>query len=236
MARNPISAAPIVTNTDPAHALGPEPVTGKYVTLERLTQKHFPDLWESIGSHPDLWTWWPDEPCKTAADFDNYLEEFLKVMVGDLAIYVVILLSGPHKGKASGLGLALSKDRETNRVAELGLFLGPQLQRSRASTEVAYLLSNLLFESNHRRLQWTTNALNAESRRAAERYGLLHEGTFRQDQINKGRNRDSVWYAVLDSEWPVCKKAFEIWLEEENFDEEGKQKRRLEDIRESLKK
>ena len=225
---------PKTSNTNPAHLPGPEPLTGQHVTLERLTQNHFPDLYVNIGSHADLWTWWPDGPFSTTSEFDDNLNELLK-MSDDLVIYAVILLSGPNKGKAVGLAFALSEDRLTNRVAEIGLFFGPQLQRTRAGTEVVYLLGGLLFELNHRRLQWKTNSLNLPSRKAAERYGFVYEGTFRQHQINKGRNRDSSWYSIIDSEWPVCKKAFEKWLEDGNFDDQQRQRSRLEEMRESLR-
>ncbi|MCJ1479167.1 hypothetical protein MMC13_007851 [Lambiella insularis] len=232
----PPTAAAVIPNTNPAHRPGPEPVTGQHVTLERLTQKHFPDLYENIGpAHAELWTWWPDEPPSTPSKFDDYLNGLLNLMTDDLAVYAVIFLSGPDKGKAHGLAFALSQDRESNRVAELGVFFGLQLHRTRAGTEVAYLLGDLLFELNHRRLQWKTNALNLSSRKAAERYGFVYEGTFRQDQINKGRNRDSSWYSIIDSEWPMCKKAFEMWLEDGNFDEQQRQKSRIEEIRESLR-
>ncbi|MCJ1388434.1 hypothetical protein MMC18_001281 [Xylographa bjoerkii] len=235
MSDNPLDLAAVVSNTNPAYRPGPEPLIGKHVILERLTQNHFADLYENVGSHADLWTWWPDEPPSTASEFDNYLNELLKFMIDDLAVYAVILLSGPNKGKAVGLAFALSEDRLTNRVAELGLFFGPQLQRTTAGTEVPYLLSGLLFELNHRRLQWKTNSLNLQSRTAAERYGFVYEGTFRQDQINKGRNRDSSWYSIIDSEWPICKKAFEKWLEDGNFDEQQRQRSRIQEIRESLR-
>jgi RimJ/RimL family protein N-acetyltransferase len=234
MSNNPLNLGALVSNTKPAHLPGPEPLTGQHVTLERLTQNHFHDLYENIGSHADIWAWWPDEPCSTESEFDDYLNELLKYNVDDLIVYTV-LLSGENKGKAVGLAFGLSEDRLTNRVAELGLFFGPQLQRTRAGTEAAYLLADLLFELNHRRLQWKTNSLNLQSRKAAERYGFVYEGTFRQHQINKGRNRDSAWYSIIDSEWPVCKKAFEQWLEDGNFDEQQQQRRKLEDIRESLR-
>ncbi|KAF8849598.1 acetyltransferase, GNAT family, partial [Acephala macrosclerotiorum] len=233
MSINPLTLGAVVSNTNPAHFPRPEPLAGKHVTLERLTQNHFPDLYENVGSHADLWVWWPDEPLSTTSEFDDYLNELLK-MSDDLVIYAVSLLSGPNKGKAVGLAFALSEDRLTNRVAELGLFFGPQLQRTRAGTEVVYLLAGLLFELNHRRLQWKTNSLNLQSRKAAERYGFVYEGTFRQHQINKGRNRDSAWYSIIDSEWPMCRKAFEKWLEDGNFDEQQRQRSRLEEIRESL--
>ncbi|KAE8441224.1 hypothetical protein EG329_005624 [Mollisiaceae sp. DMI_Dod_QoI] len=234
MSSNPLSAAAVVSNTNPAHLPGPEPLTGEHVALERLTENHFPDLYENVGSHADLWTWWPDGPFSTTSEFNENMKELLQ-MSSDLAIYAVFLLSGPSKGKAVGLAFGLSEDRLTNRVAELGLFFGPQLQRSRAGTEVVYLLGGLLFDLNHRRLGWKTNSLNLQSRKAAERYGFVHEGTFRQHQINKGRNRDTAWYSIIDSEWPICKKAFEKWLEDGNFDEQQQQIRKLEEIRESLK-
>jgi len=234
---NPITLAPIVTNTDPARLIGREPITGQHVRLECLAQSHFSDLYDNIGpSHPDLWTWWPEDAPSTPSKFDEYMDEFSKFQVPDLAVYAVILLSGPNNGKAAGLGMAMSKDRDSKRIGEVGLFLGPLLQRSRAGTEVPYILTNLLFDLNHRRVGWNTNSLNNQSRKAAERYGFVFEGTFRQDQIDKGRNRDSSWYSIIDSEWPVCKEAFEKWLDDGNFDEQQQQKRRLEEIRESLLK
>ena len=235
MVANPLTLAPVVSNTDPAHCPGPEPLIGQHVKLVRLTRDHFADLWENVGSHADIWTWWPEGPFSTASEFNDNLNGLLSFMVEDLAVYAVSLLSGPKKGKACGLAFALSKDRLTNRIAELGLFFGPLLQRTRAGTEVAYILANLLFELNHRRLQWETNALNFESRKAAERYGFVHEGTLRQIQIDKGRSRDTAWYSIIDCEWPLCKKAFEKWLKDGNFDEQQRQRSRLEDIRESLR-
>jgi RimJ/RimL family protein N-acetyltransferase len=228
------SLGAVVTNTDPAHLPGLEPLTGQHVTLKRLAESHFDDLYENIGSHDELWLFWPDGPFGKT-EFHNYLKELLEFQPDIVVTYSVFLLSGPNKDKALGLAFGASEERLTNRVAELGLFYGPKLSKSRAGTEAAYLLSDLLFKLNHRRLQWKTNALNVQSRKAAERYGFLHEGTFRQHQINKGRNRDSAWYAIIDSEWPICKKAFEQWLEDENFDDQQMQRKKLEDIRNNLK-
>lgn len=236
MSSHPLSLAAVVTNTSPAQVLGPEPITGKSVTLERLTPKHFSDLYEHIGSDPDLWVWWLDEIPGSTSAFHEYMSEFMKLMPDDLAIYAVIPLSGANKGRALGLAMALSQDRETNRVGELGLFYGHALKKTRAGTEVISLLGSLLFDKlNHRRVGWKTNSLNAASRRAAERYGFVLEGIIRNEQINKGRNRDTALYSIIESEWPVIRMAFEKWLEDESFDEEGRQKSRLEDIRESLK-
>ena len=73
----------------------------------------------------------------------------------------------------------------------------------------------------YRRYEWKCNALNAPSRRAAERYGFTFEGVFRQHMIVKGRNRDTAWFSMLDSEWPSRRAAFEAWLDPGNFDAMG---------------
>jgi hypothetical protein len=67
-----------------------------------------------------------------------------------------------------------------------------------------------------------------QGRRAA---GFTHEGTFRQALVVKGRNRDTAWYALLDSEWPAARAAFEAWLDDANFDADGRQRRSLAELR-----
>jgi hypothetical protein len=73
--------------------------------------------------------------------------------------------------------------------------------------------------------------LNEPSRRAALRLGFSFEGIFRQHMIVKGRNRDTAWYSMLDSEWPARRMAFERWLHPWNFDEKGEQKFPLASLR-----
>ena len=82
----------------------------------------------------------------------------------------------------------------------------PLLQRQRAGTEAMYLLMKRVFEDwGYRRYEWKCNALNAPSMAAAERLGFTFEGIFRQADVVKGRNRDTAWYSVVDSEWPTIK-------------------------------
>ncbi|MDQ1458490.1 MAG: hypothetical protein QOH28_4110, partial [Actinomycetota bacterium] len=91
-----------------------------------------------------------------------------------------------------------------------------------------YLLARHAFDDlGYRRLEWKCNALNAASRRAAERFGFKFEGVFRKHQIVKGRNRDTAWYAITDDDWPSIRAGHESWLAPSNFDEAGVQKRRL---------
>ena len=67
-------------------------------------------------------------------------------------------------------------------------------------------------------------AARTTSKRAAARFGFTFEGVFRQHMIIKGRNRDTAWFSMLDSEWPARRAAFERWLDPVNFDAEGRQK------------
>ncbi len=86
------------------------------------------------------------------------------------------------------------------------------------------------FELGYRRYEWKCDSLNAPSRAAAERLGFSFEGIFRQATVYKGRNRDTAWYAIVDSEWPYLQRAFESWLDPANFDSSGKQRTRLSDL------
>jgi hypothetical protein len=73
--------------------------------------------------------------------------------------------------------------------------------------------------------------LIAPPRAAAERLGFRYEGTFRRAVVVKGRNRDTVWLSVIDTEWPALSAAFASWLDPTNFDLEGRQRRGLADLR-----
>ena len=87
------------------------------------------------------------------------------------------------------------------------------------------------FAMGYRRYEWKCDALNAPSRRAAERLGFRFEGIFRQHRVVQGHNRDTAWFSMLDGEWPAARAAFEQWLDPANFDEEGQQRAGLADIR-----
>ncbi len=139
--------------------------------------------------------------------------------------------SGRPLGHATYLRIA-----PNDRVIEVGNILyTPALQRTRGATEAMYLMARHAFEDlGYRRYEWKCNALNAPSRRAALRLGFTYEGTFRQHMIVKGRNRDTAWFAMLDSEWPSIKAAFEAWLSPDNFAEDGSQRFDLATIREGL--
>ena len=117
-------------------------------------------------------------------------------------------------------------------VIEVGnLNFSPLLQRTRLATEAMFLMMRRVFdELGYRRYEWKCDSLNVPSRRAAERLGFSFEGIFRQAVVYKGRNRDTAWFSILDREWPKLRGAYEQWLSPANFDDSGRQRRRLADL------
>ena len=99
------------------------------------------------------------------------------------------------------------------------------------ATEAMYLLMRRAFdELGYRRYEWKCDALNSGSRKAALRLGFTFEGIFRQATVYKGRNRDTAWYSVIDQEWPMLKKAYQAWLNPENFSADGLQYKSLSEL------
>jgi hypothetical protein len=94
----------------------------------------------------------------------------------------------------------------------------------------AYPENTRVFALGYRRYEWKCDALNAPSRAAAQRLGFVFEGIFRQANVYKGRNRDTAWLSILDTEWPRLAAAFTRWLDPANFDAAGKQRLRLSDL------
>jgi RimJ/RimL family protein N-acetyltransferase len=215
----------------PAHL--PEPITieGRYGRVERLDAvRHGLSLWEAFANHDHIWTYLSDYgPFATYPEFTYWLSS--RVKLNDPYSYVVV----NHSGRAVGIS-SLMRIRSDMRVCEVGhIVYSSALQRTPLATEAQYLLARYVFETlSYRRYEWNCNSLNASSRRAALRFGFTFEGIMRQHMIAKGRNRDTAWFAMLDSEWPGAKVAFESWLDPENFDRQGRQRRKLEDIRNSL--
>ncbi len=92
------------------------------------------------------------------------------------------------------------------------------MQRTRAATEAVYLLLKLAADDlGYRRLVWKCNALNAPSKRAAERLGFTYEGRHRMHMVVKGHLRDTDWYSIVGDEWPACRDALLAWLAPANF-------------------
>ena len=178
------------------------------------------------GAGEHVWTYLADGPYASRQEFEEALSA--KARSADAVFQAIV-------DRASGLTLGYASFMRIdvpNRVVEVGnVLFAPALQRTTGATEAMYLMARHAFEElGYRRYEWKCNDLNAPSKRAAVRLGFTFEGVFRQHMIVKGRNRDTAWYAMLDTEWPRLKAAFEAWLSPENFDETGRQKQTLEKL------
>ncbi|TWC39503.1 RimJ/RimL family protein N-acetyltransferase [Pseudomonas sp. SJZ079] len=208
-----------------------EPLAGRYVRLQPLDlAAHGDELWRALQGpdcDPLLWDYLPYGPFPERTAFDAWLAA--NAASSDPLFFAVLDLASQ---RAVGL-LSFLRMTPKDGCIEIGhIAFGRAMQRSPGSTEAVYLLAELAMGTlGYRRLEWKCNALNARSMRAAERLGFVYEGTFRQHMVIKGRNRDSAWFSILDREWPACHAAFQRWLAPANFDDQGRQKRRLEELR-----
>jgi RimJ/RimL family protein N-acetyltransferase len=113
-------------------------------------------------------------------------------------------------GRRVGMCSFMSVVPEMRRIEIGHIWYAPPLHGSGISIEVAWMLLSEAFERlGYRRVEWKCNALNERSRRAALKLGFGFEGIFRQHMIVKGRNRDSAWFSMLDSEWPAARASLE---------------------------
>jgi RimJ/RimL family protein N-acetyltransferase len=183
-------------------------------------------LWE-VSRIPGHWTYLPDGPYETPGQLRRMLTWAAR---SEDPFYFTIapLPRSEPAGIASYLRIA-----PEHGTIEIGhIWFGTALRRTPAATEAIFLLARHAFdELGYRRLEWKCDALNAPSRRAAERFGFTFEGVFRKHMVVKGRNRDTAWFAITDDDWPPLRAAFEAWLAPANFEPDGAQKRTLSDLR-----
>lgn len=217
--------APVPGFTPPARPPRPA-MRGAYVDIEPLEiERHAPSLFRAQAEDRDgrRWTYLAFEQPATEAAYREFLAS---VAGGDDPLFHAIVdrASGDAVGLCSFLRI-----EPRNASIEIGhLNFAPRLSRTRGATEAIFLLMRRAFaELGYRRFEWKCDALNDPSRRAAMRFGFTFEGIFRQHFIIKGRNRDTAWFSIIDSEWPKVRAAFEKWLDPANFDEAGKQKAKL---------
>jgi len=207
-------------------------LTGRYCRLERLDpDRHGAQLFAAdVGDERgESWTYLPYGPF---ADLVAYRQWIDQTCGGDDPLFYAIIdtdtVNNPGHERAVGV-LSYVRIQPDAASIEVGhVHYSPLLQRRRAATEAQQLAMSYAFEGlGYRRYEWKCDALNAASRAAAERLGFCYEGTFRQATVVKGRNRDTAWYAIIDTEWPTIRDGLTAWLAPDNFDEGGQQKKKL---------
>jgi RimJ/RimL family protein N-acetyltransferase len=200
---------------------------GYYCRLEPLDpDRHAAALFEADAADGGgrTWTWLAYGPF---SDLPSYRAWMSATCLGnDPLFFAVIDLAD---GRPAGLVSYLRINPAAGSIEVGHIHYAPRLQRTPVATEAMYLMMQWAFESGYRRYEWKCDALNAASRSAAQRLGLSFEGIFRQAAVYKGRNRDTAWYAAIDSEWPALRQAFQVWLAPANFDDQGQQRTRLSD-------
>ena len=196
--------------TELTKKLDPQPVTltGTLVRLEPLGLEHVPDLYDA-GADAAIWRYLPRPGFTSLDDAEAWVRQCLAEVSrgGRVAFTVVDLATGRAIGSTSYLDI----DRP-NRALEIGwTWYGTAWQRTGVNTECKYLLMSHAFEDHSaRRVCLKTDHRNARSRRAILRLGAVEEGTWRNHRIAwDGMDRHSVFYSVIDSEWPDVKRRLE---------------------------
>lgn len=203
---------------------------GRYVRLEPLNSGVHGDALYAASSVPDAdgrFAWLPETPPQSRAEFQPWLD---KAEASEDPLYFVVI--DKASGKVVGRQTLLRID-PANGVIEIGhVYWGPAMVRTRGATEAQFLFAQYALGAlGYRRYEWKCNNRNMPSKRAAERFGFKFEGIFRQHMVVKGENRDTAWYAMIDKEWPALARAYDAWLDPGNFDGDGNQKKRLEELR-----
>lgn len=200
---------------------------GTYVRLEPLSLRHARDLWAafSLDTEGRMWTYLHAGPFADEAEFTTWFTHLCTL--DSLFPYAIIDLA---TNEAIGFASYLRVDPSSRSIEVGWVTFSPRLQRSRHATDTMFIMMREAFALGYRRYEWKCNALNAPSIAAAHRLGFTFEGLFRNALVVKGRNRDTAWFAVIDSDWPALRSAFEHWLAPANFDADGQQRERLSDL------
>lgn len=215
-----------LANTLPVNFLA-ETLYGKHATLQLLSSalldpNRMQQIWQCVNSEVDrsCWTYLPYSGFVKEAELQIALENSFGFKN---STHYLIEINHMIVG-----WVGLLNQRSADHVIEIGnVYFSHQMKQSTASTEVIYLLLQGCFKQGFRRVEWKCDDLNLPSKRAALRFGFQYEGTFRQDRITKGRNRDTAWFSILDEEWPELEKAYKAWFNADNFDQNGQQKVQL---------
>jgi len=187
----------------------PRSLRGDHVELAPLGREHATDLLQA-GADAEIWRYKPIPPPRTLEDTYRWIDAALAEAAAGLQAPFAILAGGRAVGSTRYLDL-----RPPDRALEIGwTWIGRPWQRTAINTECKYLLLRHAFEDlGAIRVQLKTDARNLQSQRAIERIGAVREGVLRRHRVLwDGFVRDTVFYSVIDSEWPAVKARLEELL------------------------
>jgi len=196
----------------PNPATSPFSLEGTHVRLEPLRRKHAPMLWEIAKDHlQDLFQWIPYK-----LDTLENFREFNGLVLEEQKRGVSIAFATFERKSSQIVGTTRFMNMDlANRKVEIGsTWIAPPWQRTAINTETKYLMLGHAFEVwKCMRVELKTDALNQRSRQAILRLGAKEEGTLRKHMLAwNGRQRDSVYFSILDTEWPEVKAGLESKL------------------------
>lgn len=199
---------------------------GQYVRLAPLSADHHADLWAVAAPAPDSFAYLRYGPFDTPKALADLLADLAART--DQPFWAVL----DHGGRALGW-LSICDVSQADGAFEIGsIWFSPVLQGTRAGREAIFLLMCYGMDTyRYERLVWRCQVQNERSFQAANNLGFRHEGNWRRAAIVKGWQRDVAWFSILRDEWPACRSALAQWLSPANFDADGQQKARLQDLR-----
>jgi RimJ/RimL family protein N-acetyltransferase len=183
--------------------LQPQPLQGRHVRLEPLTLAHHGALCE-IGIDDELWRWTPLQ-IRSAGDMLAYVEATLRAQEKELEMPFATI--DVASGKVVGSTRFMNIEAQHRRLEIGSTWIANAWQRTAINTEAKYLMLGHAFGplACHR-VEFKTDCLNQKSRDAILRIGAKQEGIFRNHMITaSGRVRDTVWFSIIDAEWPQVK-------------------------------
>jgi RimJ/RimL family protein N-acetyltransferase len=180
-----------------------------------LQREHAPLLWEAMKDHAEQMFRWIPYPMRTAEDSSRFID----LVLGEHQRGVSVPLATIDKssGKMAGSTRFMAID-VANRHVEIGsTWIAPAWQRTGVNTEAKYLMLRHAFEAwKCMRVEFKTDSMNEKSRTAILRLGAKEEGTFRNHMVTwSGRIRHSVYFSIIDTEWPEVKSRLEARMARE---------------------
>jgi N-acetyltransferase len=191
--------------------IAPVVLEGRHIRLEPLQKSHLTGL-AAVGLDPELWRWIP-RPVRTVEEMAAYIETALRER--EQGVSLPFALVERQTGRAVGSTRYANIERTHHRVEIGWTWVAREWQRTAINTEAKYLLLKHAFETlGCIRVELKTDSLNERSRAAILRIGAREEGIFRNHMITASRRiRHSVYFSIVDSEWPAVKARLEKMLD-----------------------
>lgn len=201
----------------------PEALTiyGRFCVIEPLSfEKHAEAFWAALSGEDQvaLFRYMLFGPFENEDKFSTWFKG-LETAKGRM-FYSIIDKSS---GNVVGIFCYMSIVPEHGSIELGSVTFTAAMRRSRLGTEAVYLMMKYaMHDLKYRRFEWKCDNCNLRSKAAAARYGFTLEGVFRQHMVNRGCNRDTAYYSIIDREWiAYIDASFQAWLADDNFDKDN---------------